>query len=110
METDRLLAMIAVMAIVTSLVRMLPLLLLKNKIENRFLQSFLHYIPFAVLAAMVIPDIFYSTASVWSALAGLLTAVILSLCNRKLLTVAMCSCVAVYVVELLLGAGGAGHW
>lgn len=99
MELERMLPMMAVMAVVTYLVRMLPLLLIKKKIENRFLQSFLHYIPFAVLAAMVIPDIFYSTANVWSALAGLLTAVILALCNRKLLTVAVFSCVAVFVAE-----------
>lgn len=102
MEIDYLIRTIAVMALVTYAVRMLPLLLIKKKIENKFISSFLFYIPYAVLAAMVIPDIFYSTQSVISAAAGLVTAVVLSLANRKLITVAMLSCVAVYITEFVI--------
>ena len=54
---------LAVMAGVTYLVRMLPLVLVKKKIENRFINSFLYYVPYAVLAVMTVPAIFSSTAS-----------------------------------------------
>ena len=101
-STGRLLAYIAVMAGVTYLIRMLPITLIKKKINNRFIKSFLYYVPFAVLAAMIIPDILFSTASVWSAVAGLLVAVILSLLGAKLLPVAAAACGTVYVVEFLM--------
>ena len=52
---------LAVMAGVTYLVRAIPLLLVKKPIKNKFLLSFLHYIPYAVLAAMTVPAIFYAT-------------------------------------------------
>ena len=52
-----------VMAGVTYLIRMLPLVLLKKKITNRFLLSFLYYIPYAVLAVMTVPAIFSATAN-----------------------------------------------
>ncbi len=61
---------LAVMAGVTYLVRMLPLVLVKKKIENRFINSFLYYVPYAVLAVMTVPAIFSSTASLPSAIAG----------------------------------------
>lgn len=102
MTTSFLISRILIMAGVTFAIRMLPMVLIRTKIENNFLKSFLYYIPYAVLAAMVIPDIFYSTNSFYSALVGLLVAIILSLFKRSLLTVALSSCVSVYIVEWFL--------
>jgi len=51
---------LAVMAGVTYLIRMLPLVLMRRKLQNRFLLSFLYYIPYAVLSVMTIPAIFYA--------------------------------------------------
>lgn len=102
MSLEYMLKMITVMAAVTYCIRMLPLLLIKKKIKNRFLCSFLYYVPFAVLSAMIIPDIFYSTSSIWSAAVGLIIAIVLSLADKKLLTVAIASCAAVYVVEFII--------
>ena len=48
---------IAVMAVVTYLIRMLPLALIKKKITNRFFKSFLYYVPFVTLAVMTFPAI-----------------------------------------------------
>ena len=93
---------LAVMAGVTYLIRMLPLVLCKEKIENRFVKSFLHYIPYAVLSAMTIPAIFFCTASIISALLGLLCAVILAFMEKKLLPVAIGACATVFVVELIM--------
>lgn len=102
MKTGMLLAYIAVMAGVTYLIRMLPLTVFQKKIKNRFIRSFLYYIPYAVLGAMTFPAILYSTGSVYSALAGLAVAMILAFLEKSLLTVALCSCAAVSLAELLV--------
>ena len=98
----RLVLMIALMAAVTYLIRMLPLLLFRRKLRNRFVRSLLYYIPYAVLAAMIVPDIFTSTASVFSAMIALIVAVVLSVYGRSLLTVALAACASVYVAELVM--------
>lgn len=92
-----------VMAGITYLIRMIPLVLVKKKIKNKFVLSFLYYIPYAVLSVMTIPAIFYSTAYKVSAFAGFVVAVILSYFEKSLLKVAAYSCVAVFVAELLIG-------
>lgn len=93
---------IFIMAGVTYLVRMLPLTLFRKKIENRFIKSFLAYVPYAVLAAMTFPAILESTSSIWSAVAGLAVALLLAWKNRSLLTVALGAVVTVLVVEQIL--------
>ena len=90
------------MAGVTYLVRMLPLVLVKKKIKNRFLLSFLYYVPYAVLSVMTVPAIFYATSSPWSALAGFAVALILAFFEKSLLTVAIFSSAAVFVTEIIL--------
>ena len=92
---------LAVTAGVTYLVRALPLVLVKGKIKNRFILSFLHYIPYAVLSVMTVPAIFYATGDRLSATAGFVVAVLLSLWNRSLLTVAAAACGSVLAVQLL---------
>ena len=87
------------MALITYLIRMLPLVLIKKEIKNRFLISFLHYVPYTVLAVMTIPAIFYSTSGLLSATAGLIVALILAFFEKGLLTVALSSAVMVFVVE-----------
>jgi branched-subunit amino acid transport protein len=86
----------------TYLVRMLPLVLMKGKIRSRFLLSFLHYIPYAVLSVMTIPAIFSATGDIRTAAAGFVTAMILAWRGKSLLTVAAAACAAVLAAELLL--------
>lgn len=102
MTTGRLLLYILVMAGTTYLVRMLPMVLCKRKIQNRFVLSFLQYVPYAVLGAMTFPAILYSTSGLWSALAGLLVAALLAWFQRDLLTVALSACGTVFVVEWIM--------
>ena len=90
------------MAGVTYLVRMLPLVLVKKKITNQFLLSFLHYVPIAVLSVMTIPAVFYATSNIYSAVAGFLAAVVLAYFGGSLLTVAALAAAAVFVVELIM--------
>ena len=86
----------------TYLVRMLPLVLMKGKIRSRFLLSFLHYIPYAVLSVMTVPAIFSATGDLRTAAAGFVTAMILAWRGKSLLTVAAAACAAVLMAELLL--------
>ncbi len=102
MNYQRILIAIAIMALVTYLPRMLPLAIFKKKIQNRFIRSFLAYVPYAVLASMTIPDIFTSTSSVISAMAGTVVAILLSYFGRGLLTVALSATATVFVVEQIL--------
>ncbi len=106
MDIGRFLWYVVVMAGVTYLIRMLPLVLIKKKIQNPFLKSFLFYIPYAVLAAMAFPAVLSSTSSVWSAILGLAVGVLLSFKEKDLLIVAGCACVTVFLVEYLLSSFG----
>ena len=90
------------MAGVTYLIRMLPLVLIKKKIKNRYLLSFLYYIPYAVLAVMTIPAIFSSTAYLASAIVGFVAAVITAFFKIDLLTVALVACFAVLTIEVAI--------
>ena len=95
-----------VMSLVTYLVRAVPFGLLQKKITNRFLCSVLYYIPYTVLSAMTFPAILSSTASFFSAAAGMLTAMLLALRNKGLVCVALSASGAALIVrfaEMLLG-------
>jgi len=88
-----------VMAGVTYLIRMLPLTVFRREIKSVFVKSFLHYVPYAVLGAMTFPDVLYSTGSLWTALAGLVVAVVMAWRGRSLLTVAIGACLAVAAAQ-----------
>jgi len=93
---------LAVMAGVTYLIRMIPLAIFRRKLQNRWVRSFLYYVPFAVLGAMTFPEIFFSTGNIWSATAGLITAAILAYFEKGLLPVALSACGAALAVECVL--------
>lgn len=86
---------------VTYLVRMVPLVLMKGKIRNRFVLSFLHYIPYAVLSVMTIPAIFFATGEILPAAAGFVVAMALAWRGGSLVQVAAASCAAVLILELI---------
>ncbi len=90
------------MAGITYLIRMLPLVLVKKKIKNKYVLSFLYYIPYAVLSVMTIPAIFYSTSYIISAIVGFVVAFVLAYMKKSLVTVAALSCVGVFLTELLM--------
>ena len=102
MTTSSFFIYLAIMAGSTYLIRVLPFIAMRHRIRNRFIRSFLYYIPYAVLTAITIPAIFTATGSVWSASAGLLVAIILALRKCSLTTVALAACLAVYLVELIV--------
>lgn len=93
---------LALMAGVTYAIRMVPFVLFKKKITNKFVTSFLYYVPYAVLGTMTFPSIFYSTGNFVTAMAGTITAIILAWFEKSLLIVAACASLAVLVVDFIL--------
>ncbi len=92
---------IAVMALTTYLIRMLPMVIFRKKITNVRIRSFLYYVPYAVLAAMTFPAIFSSTGTQISAVAGCVAAVLLAYFRKGLLTVAVGAAAVVFIVQML---------
>lgn len=93
---------IAVMAITTYLIRMLPLTVFRKPIRSRFVRSFLHYVPYACLTAMTFPAILSSTESIIGGAAALIVAVALAFRGKSLIIVALGSSAAVFVTERIL--------
>lgn len=93
---------VATMALVTYMIRMLPLAAFRKKIKSKFVMNFLYYVPYAVLSAMTIPAVFYSSGGYISAIAGFVVAVILAFFERGLLLVAVCACAGVFITELIM--------
>ncbi|MCR5147596.1 MAG: AzlD domain-containing protein [Eubacterium sp.] len=93
---------LAVIAGSTYLIRVIPFMLVNRKLTNKYVRSFLYYIPYAVLAAMTVPAAFYATRSVISAVSGIVVAALVSLKFKSLMVVAVAACITVYVVELLI--------
>ena len=91
-----------VMAGVTYLIRMLPLTIFRKPIRSRFLRSFLHYVPYAVLGAMTFPDVLYATGNMGTAACGVAVAVALAWRGRSLLTVAIAACATVALAQTIL--------
>ena len=92
---------ILAMALPTYLIRMIPFTAFRKKITSRFAKSFFYYIPFAVLAAMTFPAIFYSTGSLWTALGGFAVALGLSLLNAPMTVVALVSAATALLLSFL---------
>ena len=92
---------VAIMALTTYLVRMIPFVAFRRKITSRFAKSFFYYIPYAVLAAMTFPAIFYSTGSVLSSVVGVSVAMLLAFWGRSLIVVSLAASLAAFLVDLL---------
>ena len=86
----------------TTDIKLASFILINKKIENRFINSFLYYIPYTVLAAMTFPAILYATGNIVSAVAGLLVAIVISFRGRSLIIVAVGACAAVFITEAIL--------
>ncbi|HIY00243.1 MAG TPA: AzlD domain-containing protein [Candidatus Blautia faecipullorum] len=98
---------ILVMAGVTYLIRMLPLVLFKKEITSPFIRSFLYYVPYACLAAMTFPAILTApSGGLLAGAAGLGAALAAAYREKSLVTVAFCACAAVFIAERIIGMMG----
>ena len=93
---------IALMAIVTYAIRVLPLTLIRKEIKNVYVRSFLYYVPYVTLSVMTFPAIIDATNSIWSGIAALIVGVLLAYFESSLFTVSVMSCVTVFVLELFI--------
>ena len=109
-STMYLVTSIAVMALVTYMIRMLPLAVFRKKIKSQLALNFLYYVPYAVLSAMTIPAVFTScgdsTAALISSVVGFCVALVLAYLERGLLTVAVSACAAAFVTDMVTGLLG----
>ena len=93
---------ILVMAGVTYLIRLIPLTLLRREIKNRFVRSFLYYMPYVTLAVMTFPSILSATGNWISSAVGLLTAALIAWLDGNLFRVSLGASAAALVAELIL--------
>ena len=92
---------ILVAAGVSSLIRILPLTLIRGKIENPFIRSFLYYLPYVTLSVMTFPAIIEATEMPIAGILALLAAVVAAWIGVNLFGVAVTACVVVFVIELI---------
>ncbi len=93
---------ILIMAGVSFLIRVLPLTLIRRQITNRYLRSFLFYVPYVTLAVMTFPAIIRATENPVAGAAALVCGIALAWKGASLFQVASISCATVFVLELLL--------
>ena len=95
-------AYIFVMAGVSYLIRALPMTLFRKPIKNRFVQSFLYYVPYVTLAVMTFPAILDATQSQWSGAAALVVGLIVAWLGADLFKTAVTCCAVVFLLELFI--------
>lgn len=93
---------IFIMGAVSYLIRVLPLTLIRKPIENRFLQSFLYYVPYVTLAVMTFPAIIHATNSPLSGILALFIGIVAAYAGAGLLPVAVICCAVVLITEIFL--------
>ena len=93
---------IFIMALVTYAIRVLPLTLIRKQIKNRFLKSFLYYVPYVTLAVMTFPAIMYATQSPIAGVIALVAGIVAAWMGAGLFPVSVLCCVVVFVLELFL--------
>lgn len=90
-----------VMFFVTYLIRVVPFVVFRKKIENKYIRSFLAYIPYTVLGAMTFPAVFYATGSLVTSAVGVAAALVAAYRGKGLFTVAICASFAALLAGML---------
>lgn len=99
---------VATMAVVTYLIRVLPLTLFNKPITNIYIQSFLYYVPYVTLAVMTFPTmmtfptILYETNSQLAGLAALMIGIVLAWKDKSLFQVSIACCLVVLTMEYII--------
>ena len=93
---------IAVMALVSYTIRILPLTLIRKPIKNRFIQSFLYYVPYVTLAVMTFPAIIEATQTPISGAVALVFGAAAAWLGAGLFPVSVLCCALVFVIELFV--------
>ena len=91
---------IAIMAGVTYAIRVLPLTLIRKQIKNKFLKSFLYYVPYVTLAVMTFPAIMEATQTPIAGIAALVVGIVAAWLGAGLFPVSVLCCLVVFILEL----------
>ena len=102
MDTREFFIYLLLLAGSTYLIRVIPFSLIRGKIRNPFIKSFLYYIPYTVLTTMTFPAALYATGNIISASVGLVTAILLSIKCKNLTVVAISASVGVLLCEMIM--------
>ncbi len=93
---------ILTIAVVTYLLRVIPLTIFRKPIKSTFIKSFLYYLPYVTLTVMTFPAIIYATDSIYSGIAALLIGIIVAWFSQNLFVVALSTCAVVFILELFI--------
>ncbi len=102
MEKGNVIIYILLAIVTTNLIRVLPMVLIKGRIRNRFLRSFLYYVPYVTLAVMTFPAIVEATASPVAGVVALLTGIVAAWYGVGMFPVAILCCIIVYVIDTMV--------
>jgi branched-subunit amino acid transport protein len=89
---------IFIMIVVTNLIRIIPPLLIRGQIRNKFLRSFLYYVPFVTLAVMTFPDMVLTTPTPLPGVIALLAGIVAAWRRMGLFPVAAICCIIAYLL------------
>ena len=98
MEQHSILIYILLAIVITNLIRVIPMAFIKGPITNRFVRSFLYYVPYVTLAVMTFPDMILATPTPWPGIIALLAGIIAAWFRLGLFPVAAICCVIVYLL------------
>lgn len=101
-DTFKIIIYILIMVLTTNGIRVLPLTLIRKPIKNKFIQSFLYYVPYVTLAVMTFPAIMEATQSPIAGLAALVGGIIAAYCGLGLFPVSIICCVLVFILEFFI--------
>ena len=93
---------IIIMILTTNLIRVIPLLLIRGEIKNRFVRSFLYYVPYVTLAVMTFPAILDATNSPLAGAVALVIGIIAAFAGLSLFPVSVICCIVVFALEFFL--------
>ena len=101
-DTVKVLIYILIAIVVTNGIRILPITLIRKPIKNKFIQSFLYYVPYVTLAVMTFPAIMEATQSPLAGLVALILGIVAAYFGLGLFPVSIICCVAVFIIELFV--------
>lgn len=101
-DTVKVLIYILIAIVVTNGIRILPITLIRKPIKNKFIQSFLYYVPYVTLAVMTFPAIMEATQSPVAGLVALMLGIVAAYFGLGLFPVSIICCVAVFIIELFV--------
>ncbi len=90
---------IAVMAVSTYIIRVTPFLIFRKEIKNKYVRSFLYYVPYATLSAMTFPAVLDATGNIYAGAVGLLISVVLAFFEKPIPVVAAFACAGAFVTQ-----------